>query len=165
MPQLSLNPPRAATQPGQRPPINPTTAINLLSAQQSLRDTQNSFLNVWLDYYATRLRLYRELGIMVIDPEGQWVEHPLPGAGKDVEPGEGREELEEILPAGDGEGDHEQLPPLEEAEVMTLPVIPVQWIEMAHGRPRTRHPIQSSIRIRRARRPRLKELHEAVDLR
>jgi len=75
--QLSLNPPRAAPQPGQRPPINPTTAINLLSAQTSLRDTQNNFLNAWLSYYAARMRLFRELGIMVLDPNGRWIEVPI----------------------------------------------------------------------------------------
>ncbi len=75
--QLSLNPARNPVQPGQRPPINPTTAINLLGAQTSLRDSQNAFLSAWLNHYATRLRLYRELGIMQLDPEGRWIELPL----------------------------------------------------------------------------------------
>ena len=82
--QLLLNPPRPAPQPGQRPPINPTTAINLLSAQTSLRDTQNNFLNAWLDYYAARMRLYRELGIMELDPEGRWIDRPVSGSGHDA---------------------------------------------------------------------------------
>lgn len=117
--QLSLNPPRAAIQPGQRPPINPTTAINLLSAQQSLRDTQNSLLGVWLDYYATRLRLYRELGIMVIDPDGEWIEHPLPSNDSD--------------PSDVPLYERDEGPTLEEIE--TPPVIPVSWIEMASALP------------------------------
>ncbi|MDP6717961.1 MAG: hypothetical protein QGF59_04890, partial [Pirellulaceae bacterium] len=68
--QLLLNEPRPAPPPGTKPTINPTTAINLLSSQTSLRDTQDLFLNAWLKYYATRMQLYRELGIMVLDPEG-----------------------------------------------------------------------------------------------
>ncbi len=79
--QLSLSPPRQPPQPGQRAQISPTTAINLLSAQSSLLASQNAFLAVWLDYYATRMRLYRELGIMVLDEEGRWVEFPI-GRGR-----------------------------------------------------------------------------------
>ena len=75
--QLSLSPPRAPVAPGVRSPINETTAINLLSAQSSLQSSQNSFLSAWLNYYATRLRLYRELGIMELDPEGLWIERPI----------------------------------------------------------------------------------------
>ncbi len=78
--QLSLSPPRQPPQPGQRVPINPTTAINLLSAQSSLLSAQNAFLAVWLDYLAARMRLYREMGVMWIDPEGRWVELPIHGA-------------------------------------------------------------------------------------
>ncbi len=78
--QLRLNPPRPAPAPGTRPAINPTTAFNLLSAQSALLESQNSFLNAWLNFYATRMRLYRELGVMAIDPEGRWVEIPLPGS-------------------------------------------------------------------------------------
>ena len=81
--QLVLNPPRDAPAPGTRPPINPTTAINLLGAQQALRDSQNAFLSTWLNYRATRMRLYRELGAMKLDPDGRWVEQPIALAPKD----------------------------------------------------------------------------------
>ncbi len=77
--QLLLNPPRLPLQPGARHQINQTTAINLLSAQGSLQATQNNFLAAWLNYYVTRMRLYRELGIMTLDPEGQWIEFPIDG--------------------------------------------------------------------------------------
>ena len=60
--QLALLTPPPPVQPGARPQINPTTAINLLGAQSSLQSSQNSFLAAWLNYYAARLRLYRELG-------------------------------------------------------------------------------------------------------
>ncbi|MFK7819488.1 MAG: TolC family protein, partial [Planctomycetaceae bacterium] len=73
--QLSLLTPPPQGQPGARPQINPTTAINLLSAQGSLQNSQNSFLSAWLNYYAARLRLYRELGVMQLDPNGRWIEN------------------------------------------------------------------------------------------
>ncbi len=66
-------------QPGQRPAqFGPTAAINLLSALSSLRDTQNNFLSVWLNFDATRLRLFRELGIMELDEEGRWIDSTIP---------------------------------------------------------------------------------------
>lgn len=75
--QLALLTPPPPVQPGARPQINPTTAINLLGAQSSLQNSQNSFLAAWLNYYAARLRLYRELGIMQLDPSGRWIENSL----------------------------------------------------------------------------------------
>jgi outer membrane protein TolC len=117
--QLLLNPPRPAPQPGQRPPINPTTAINLLSAQTSLRDTQNSFLNAWLEYYAARMRLYRELGIMELDAAGRWIERPI-GGSVDNEP-TGTDDLE-----------REELP--------LPPRIPDDWTALAEDLPQSLDP-------------------------
>jgi len=84
--QLSLLTPPPPIQPGSRPQINPTTAINLLAAQGSLQTSQNSFLAAWLNYYAARLRLYRELGVMELDAQGQWVENPLSQAIEEESP-------------------------------------------------------------------------------
>jgi hypothetical protein len=114
--QLLLNPPRPAPQPGQRPPINPTTAINLLSAQTSLRDTQNSFLNAWLEYYAARMRLYRELGIMELDQAGRWIDRPI----DDSVGGES---------AGSGDSEPEELP--------LPPQIPDDWMAFARDLPQS----------------------------
>ncbi|MGI9445573.1 MAG: TolC family protein, partial [Rubripirellula sp.] len=73
--QAQLEAPGRPAQPGQRPPqLGPTAAINLISAQASLRDTQNRFLSTWLSYYAAKMRLARELGVMALDPVGRWVE-------------------------------------------------------------------------------------------
>ena len=84
--QLSLQTPPPQGQPGVRPQINPTTAINLLGAQGSLQSSQNSFLAAWLNYYAARLRLFRELGVMQLDPNGRWVESTVEfGGAKDAE--------------------------------------------------------------------------------
>ena len=75
--QLDLNTPPPQLAPGARAFISPTTAINLLSAQSSLQNSQNAFLAAWLNYYAAKLRLYRELGVMQLDEDGRWIETPL----------------------------------------------------------------------------------------
>ncbi len=96
-------------EPGQRPAqFGPTAAINLLSALSSLRDTQNSFLSVWLNYYAARLRLYRELGIMKLDPDGRWAETTI-SASDLLQEAEERTAAESTLP----------------------PAIPKTWIDSA----------------------------------
>ncbi len=83
--RAALYAPVPPPQPGQRAaPFGPTAAINLLSAQSAVRDTQNSFMSVWLNYYAAKMRLARELGIMSLDPDGRWIETPLPGSQQDA---------------------------------------------------------------------------------
>ena len=47
------------------------------SSQGALLSSQNGLLSAWLGHYATRLRLYRELGIMKLDSEGRWIENPI----------------------------------------------------------------------------------------
>ena len=77
--RANLYAPVPSRQPGQRvAQFGPTSAINLLSSLSSLRDTQNSFLRTWLNYYAARIRLVRELGIMELSDTGNWVDQPLP---------------------------------------------------------------------------------------
>ena len=77
--RANLYAPVPSRQPGQRAAqFGPTSAINLLSSLSSLRDTQNSFLRAWLSYYAARMRLMRELGIMELSDNGNWVDQPLP---------------------------------------------------------------------------------------
>lgn len=94
--QADLDAPVRPAQPGQRPTqFGPTAAFNLLSSTAALRDSQNSFLGVWLNYYATRMRLARELGVMQLDQEGQWANELLPGSeASDSE----REELDQLIP-------------------------------------------------------------------
>jgi outer membrane protein TolC len=92
--QATLSAPPPRRDPGQQAAqFNQTTVINLLSAQSSLRDTQNRLLGVWLDYYATRMRLARELGIMTLDNEGRWLELPLPQSTPATPTGAEPEEL------------------------------------------------------------------------
>jgi outer membrane protein TolC len=87
--RAALYAPVPPPRPGQRAAqFGPTAAINLLSAQSALRDTQNSFLSVWLNYYAAKMRLSRELGVMMLDPEGQWIEMPPPSSAGEVNSGD-----------------------------------------------------------------------------
>ena len=74
----NLNRPTPPLAPGQPvPTFGPTAALNLLTALSDLRSSQNNFMSVWLNYYAGRMRLIRELGLMQIDDEGQWVARSL----------------------------------------------------------------------------------------
>lgn len=82
--RASLYAPVPPPRPGQRAAqFGPTSAINLLSSLGSLRDTQNNFLRAWLNYYAARMRLARELGVMTLDSDGAWIETPPPGSRDD----------------------------------------------------------------------------------
>src|SRR5262249_27694398 len=63
-----LNEPPVVGQPRQLPPV-----FDLLTALSDLRNTQNNFMSVWLNYYQSRMLLYRELGIMELDDRGVWL--------------------------------------------------------------------------------------------
>lgn len=74
----TLNQPVPPAPPGQLPAaFGPTAAQNLLSALEDLRNVQNNMMSVWLNYYASRMVLYRDLGIMELDETGAWIDRPL----------------------------------------------------------------------------------------
>ena len=52
----------------------------MVGALESLLRTQNQFLAGWLNYYADRMRLARELGTMQLESNGQWIKVALPGS-------------------------------------------------------------------------------------
>jgi hypothetical protein len=88
-----LNAPQAPPQPGQpASQLGPTSATNLLSALNDLQGTQDNFMSVYLNYYAGRMRLARDLGVMALDEQGRWVETPLPESTIPM----GQDSLEEI---------------------------------------------------------------------
>jgi hypothetical protein len=60
--------------------LGPTAALNLLTALSDLRNTQNNFISVWINYHADRMRLLRELGLLQIDQDGVWVEETIANA-------------------------------------------------------------------------------------
>jgi len=97
-------------QPGQRPAqFGPTAATNLLTALSALRNTQNNFMGVWLNYYAARMRLARELGTMKLDHDGGWMDHRVSNSSL----------------ANASDSDSSSLPP----------ALPGEWIELADRLP------------------------------
>jgi hypothetical protein len=76
-----LNRPVPPPMPGQPPAqFGPTAATDLLTALSALRDAQDNFMSVWLNYHAARMSLYRDLGVMRIDERGLWIDEPLDDA-------------------------------------------------------------------------------------
>jgi len=117
----ALNQPTAPAQPGQLPQsFGPTLAQNLLFALSDLRNTQNNLMSVWLNYHATRMQLYRELGVMLIDENGLWVDCPLSEAVK-------------------ASGAHESCPQLP-------PTTADQWAQQRHETPENVNFTESEIR-------------------
>lgn len=73
-----LSAPTPAATPGQAATaLGPTAAQNLISALTALSDSQNNFMSVWLNHYATRMALLRDMGVMRLDDMGRWVDLPL----------------------------------------------------------------------------------------
>ena len=104
--QRELSKPAAVREPGAPPENRPTLVQNLLSAMSDLRNTQNNFMSVWLNYYATRMILMRELGIMELDNEGRWIDAPvewslyMPTEAIEIPPDVPREWMEQAFPEG-----------------------------------------------------------------
>lgn len=57
--------------------LGPTSALNLLTALNDLQGSQNNFMSVWLNHYAQRMLLVRELGLMQLDDHNLWIDRPL----------------------------------------------------------------------------------------
>jgi hypothetical protein len=57
--------------------LGPTAALNLLTALNDLQGSQNNFMSVWLNHYAQRMLLVRELGLMQLDDQNLWIDRPL----------------------------------------------------------------------------------------
>ena len=75
----NLAQPKPPPAPGEpRAQFGDTAALDLLTALSDLRSTQNNFMSVWLNYYATRMVLERDLGLMELDSEGRWIDRPIP---------------------------------------------------------------------------------------
>ncbi|MBL9092513.1 MAG: TolC family protein [Planctomycetaceae bacterium] len=75
--EVLSKPPEPAV-PGQAAAgLGPTAALNLLTALNDLQASQNNFMSVWLNHYAARMILVRELGLMELDDRGIWIDRPL----------------------------------------------------------------------------------------
>lgn len=86
----NLSQPKPPAAPGEKPQqFGDTAASDLLNALSDLRNTQNNFMSVWLNHYATRIVLDRDLGTMELDERGRWIDReatnlPAP-SGNDLE--------------------------------------------------------------------------------
>lgn len=49
-----------------------TNALNLLNALNGILTAQNSLIRDWVNYEGNRLNIFRDMGIMEIDPRGIW---------------------------------------------------------------------------------------------
>jgi hypothetical protein len=108
--RAALYAPVRPPQPGTRAaPFGPTAARDTLTAQTSLLGSRNAFLGVWLNYYAAKMRLARELGIMALDEEGRWTDQPPPGSRRN-------DSMDGSAP--------EQLP--------LPPPVPAEWIKLVN---------------------------------
>ncbi|MCA9264101.1 MAG: hypothetical protein KDA60_09650 [Planctomycetales bacterium] len=112
--RAELNRPLPTPEPGAAAnTFGPTAVQNLLSALSDLSNAQNNFMSVWLNYYAGRMQLVRDLGLMQLDEQGRWVDIPL----------------------------DELLGTVESCEPAALPPsIPLQWWEAADELDRLRDP-------------------------
>ena len=87
--RATLYAPVAPPQPGQPvAPFGPSSSRNLIDSLDSLRNTQSAFMSAWLSYYAARMRLARELGIMTLDQDGIWMDEPIPESSANSSPSE-----------------------------------------------------------------------------
>lgn len=71
----NLSEPRPPAAPGEPAVMfGDTAALDLLNSLSDLRNTQNNFMSVWLNHYATRMVLERDLGVMDLDEDGRWID-------------------------------------------------------------------------------------------
>ena len=75
----SLNEPPGPTPVGQtaQTGLGETAALRVLQSLADLRSTQDNFMSVWLAYYATRMSILREMGILELDECGRWIDMPF----------------------------------------------------------------------------------------
>jgi outer membrane protein TolC len=48
--------------------------LNLIQALQSVLIAQNNLIQIWINYETNRLNIFRDMGIMEIDPSGFWLD-------------------------------------------------------------------------------------------
>ena len=70
-------PPEATAAGAPAQGLGPTAAFDLLTALNDLQGSQNNFMSVWLNHYAQRMLLVRELGLMQLDDQNLWIDRPL----------------------------------------------------------------------------------------
>ena len=86
--RMTLSQPAAPPPPpgpdGTIPPVDPTAGqlgptatLNLIFAFNDLRSSQDALTSIWINYYATRIALAQQLGVMELDDDGIWIDKPF----------------------------------------------------------------------------------------
>lgn len=57
--------------------LAPTATLNLIYAFNDLRSSQDALTSIWINYYASRASLARQLGVMELDEHGIWIDKPF----------------------------------------------------------------------------------------
>jgi hypothetical protein len=57
--------------------LGPTATLNLIFAFNDLRSSQDALTSIWINYYATRIALAQQLGVMELDDDGIWIDKPF----------------------------------------------------------------------------------------
>jgi len=57
--------------------LGPTATLNLIFAFNDLRSSQDALTSIWINYYATRIGLAQQLGVMELDDDGIWIDRPF----------------------------------------------------------------------------------------
>ena len=57
--------------------LGPTATLNLIFAFNDLRSSQDALTSIWINYYATRIGLAQQLGVMELDDDGIWIDKPF----------------------------------------------------------------------------------------
>ncbi|WP_020468312.1 TolC family protein [Zavarzinella formosa] len=97
-------PGRAAAQTQQQAANAASLTQQLLNAQASLLQAQNSLYTIWVNYLVARMSFYRDIEQLPLDPRGVWIdEQPLPAVLPDpTSGGERPAVLPEPSPLGAG---------------------------------------------------------------
>lgn len=105
----TLSQPKPPAAPGEsQQQFGDTAASDLLNALSDLRNTQNNFMSVWLNHYATRMVLDRDMGTMELDEQGRWIDRemtaPAPSELEELElpppvPAEVIQEVDRVIEA------------------------------------------------------------------
>ena len=74
-------PPQGGPNTGYAKQLGPTTADEPDDrALIDLTESQNNLMSVWFAYYAARMSLARQMGVMELDENGIWIDKPLTAA-------------------------------------------------------------------------------------
>ncbi|MEX0713534.1 MAG: hypothetical protein WD278_14350 [Pirellulales bacterium] len=101
--------------PGETSEFGDTTARDLVDALGNLAAAQNNFLSVWVNYEVQRMSLDFDLGTMLLDDRGIWIDPgPITAETQSLRGGHGHHPAE-LLPPGlemSGESADELPPPV-----------------------------------------------------